>query len=433
MASARPVLVLFTRDLRVHDHPALAEACARPGSQVVPLFVIDPALLARSRNRARFLMESLLDLDRSLIARGGGLAIRWGDPATEAAALARATACEEIWLTDDVSSYARRRTSALEAEGFPPRAFAGHAIVEPGEVSPAGRDHYRVFSPYLRAWQAHPTRAILRAPTKIRLPATLDLGPRPDLARFPTDSPDLPPGGETPGRARLKSYALAGGSNYETQRNTAGADGTSRLSPYLRFGCLSAGEVARELVEAPALVRQLAWRDFFAQLLAADPALARTDLRPPPDGWRNDPAGLEAWKTGRTGLPFVDAGMRQLMREGWMHGRARMVAASLLTRRLEIDWREGRAHFDRLLLDGDVANDAGNWQWVAGTGTDPRRGRVLNPVRQARRFDADGAYVRRYVEELAEVATPTLFAPWRNASLLAERGYPPPMVEVIDR
>jgi len=431
-----PVLVLFTRDLRVHDHPALHEACERGGG-IVPLFVLDPGLLQRSANRTRFLMESLHDLDHALRSLGGRLLVREGDPANEAARLAREAHCREIWMSDDASEYARQRASALTAAGYPPRLFPGNTIVEPGEVTPAGRDHYRIFSPYLRSWSAAPRRQVLNAPTAARLPDGLDPGVPLDPARLsPGESPDVIPGGETAARARLQRYATAtedGAGAYADLRNTPGRDATSRLSPALRFGCISPLETATQLRHAPELVRQLAWRDFFLQLLGADPSLSREDLRPPSQGWRTDPAGLEAWKEGRTGLPLVDAGMRQLQREGWMHGRVRMAVGSLLTRRLEIDWREGRAHFDRLLLDGDVASNAGNWQWVAGTGTDPRRGRVLNPVRQARRFDPDGSYVRRYVSELADVPIPLLFAPWRAPDLLRERGYPSPIVEVLDR
>lgn len=427
-----PVIVLFTRDLRVHDHPALAAAVER-GHAVLPLFVIDPKIMGRSPNRARFLMESLVDLDASLHARGGNLVLRMGDPAVEIARLAKDAGCDEVWVTRDVSAHAQQREVTLARNGFAPTNFPGHAIVEPGAVTPAGRDHYRVFSPYFRAWSDAQRREIAPVPQRITLPMGVELGPRPDPQSYVPDSPNLMHGGETEARARLERYASGAADDYAELRNVPAAEATSRLSPYLRFGCISANEAADRLASAGDLVRQLAWRDFFAQLLAGDPRLAHEDLRPPLDGWRTDPAGFEAWRTGKTGLPLVDAGMRQLAHEGWMHGRVRMAVGSMLTRRLQIDWREGRRHFDRLLLDGDVANDSGNWQWVAGTGTDARRGRVLNPVRQARRFDPDGAYVRRYVTELADVPAPLIFAPWRDPALLRSSGYPAPIVEVIDR
>ena len=427
-----PVVLLFTRDLRVHDHPGLVEAVGS-GRAVVPLFVLDPHLITRSPNRSRFLMESLADLDRSLRARGARLVIREGDPGLEVARLAKEVGCNDVWVTRDVSSYAHRRAASLAEHGVESVEFPGHAIVEPGDVAPAGRDHYRVFTPYLRAWSGAARLSVAPAPGRVPFPGGIELGPRPTAARFTPDSPDLPPGGETEGRARLAAYATGAVAGYTDLRNMPAADATSRLSPYLRFGCVSANETAQRLASGGDLVRQLAWRDFFLQLLAGDPRLAHQDLRPPVDGWRTDPDGLEVWIAGRTGLPLVDAGMRQLAREGWMHGRVRMAVGSLLTRRLEIDWREGKRHFDRLLIDGDVASESGNWQWVAGTGTDPRRGRVLNPVRQARRFDPDGEYVRRYVAELADVPAPAIFAPWRDPSLLRRCGYPAPIVEVLDR
>jgi deoxyribodipyrimidine photo-lyase len=243
-------------------------------------------------------------------------------------------------------------------------------------------------------------------------------------------SPDLPPGGESAGRARLGRWLRRGLERYEERHDAAAADATSRLSPYLHFGCLSAREVAERAAGragAEPFLRQLAWRDFFHQLLAARPEASREDYRPRGGGWREDPEALAAWKAGRTGFPLVDAGMRQLAREGWMHNRARLVAGSFLTKHLGIDWRLGAAHFSDLLVDADVAQNAGNWQWVAGTGADTRPNRVLNPVLQARRHDPDGAYVRRYVPELAAIAGRVVHEPWKldqNAN-----GYPAPIVE----
>jgi deoxyribodipyrimidine photo-lyase len=180
-------------------------------------------------------------------------------------------------------------------------------------------------------------------------------------------------------------------------------------------------------------VRQLAWRDFFSQLLASVPRLAWQDLRHGPaliTPVVDTEHAFKLWAEGQTGLPLVDAGMRQLRREGWIHNRARMVVASFLTRRLAIPWQEGARHFMRHLVDGDPANNSGGWQWVAGTGTDPRRSRAFNPVRQAERFDPSGDYVRRYVRELRDAGTRSIFAPWRDRSLLESSGYPEPVVPV---
>jgi deoxyribodipyrimidine photo-lyase len=188
---------------------------------------------------------------------------------------------------------------------------------------------------------------------------------------------------------------------------------------------------AAEHVGGEAFVRQLAWRDFFRQLLAMEPALGTIDLRPGPrDDRTADPGALDGWTNGRTGVPLVDAGMRQLMAEGWIHNRVRMVAASFLTRRLGIPWQEGAAVFWRLLLDGDTASNAGNWQWIAGTGTDPRRMRAFNPVRQAKRCDPEGAYVRRWIPELRDAPLRLVFGPWKDRWLLDATGYPSPIVPV---
>jgi deoxyribodipyrimidine photo-lyase len=222
---------------------------------------------------------------------------------------------------------------------------------------------------------------------------------------------------------------LAG--EYGGRRDDLAADGTSRLSAYLRFGCVSPLELARGALAAPGgaeFCRQLAWRDFFHQVTAAFPGMAVDDYRPGaagPRAWAQDPDALGAWRAGHTGVPIVDAGMRQLAAEGFMHNRARMITASFLTRTLGIDWRHGYRHFAGLLADGDVANNAGNWQWVAGTGNSTRPGRVLSPLRQAARFDRDGDYVRRYVPELAGLAAPLIHAPWRlPGSQCSRLGYP---------
>jgi deoxyribodipyrimidine photo-lyase len=234
----------------------------------------------------------------------------------------------------------------------------------------------------------------------------------------------------------LAAFLRSGIATYGEARNRLDLDGGSRLSPYLRFGCLSPLEVearAHDLPGAAAFVRQLAWRDFFRQLLSTDPTLTTIDLRPPPaDRGHRHPGALEAWTRGMTGVPLIDAGMRQLRQEGWMHNRARMVTASFLTRRLGVPWQEGAAVFARLLLDGDPANNAGNWQWVAGTGTDPRRMRSFNPVRQAIRCDPDGTYVRRWVEELRDVPTPLVFRPWRDPERTEALGYPRPIFPIAD-
>jgi deoxyribodipyrimidine photo-lyase len=252
---------------------------------------------------------------------------------------------------------------------------------------------------------------VLPAPGRIVLPEDLDRGrlPEPGEPDVGATAPDLPRGGETAGRRRLEAWLDDGLSRYGELADVLAADATSRLSPYLHFGCVSAGEVVARAAGregAEPFVRQLCWRDFNHQLLAARPETAHEDLRPRAAGWRDDAEGLAAWREGRTGYPLVDAGMRQLQREGFMHNRARLVAGSFLTKHLGIDWRRGAAHFFEQLVDGDVANNTGNWQWVAGTGTDSRPNRRLSPQRPAERFDPDGAYVQRYLPELGTPAYP---------------------------
>jgi deoxyribodipyrimidine photo-lyase len=416
VAAVRSAVVLFTRDLRVRDNPALA-AAAREAERVLPLFVLDDGLLAESPRRAERLAGALHDLDRSLRRLGGGLVVRRGDPVAETVRAARACGAGAVFLAADVSSYARRRELGLR-ETLDVRARPGTTVVPPGTVAPEGRDHYRVFTPYHRAWAAEPWRAPEDPPGRLRLPDGLEPGGLPARGGG---------GGETEARAALERWLSDGEPAYAETRDDLAADATSKLSIPLHLGLVSPLEVAtRSGVDA--FVRQLAWRDFYAQLLAANPWSAGRDLVPRTRGWSDDADGLSAWREGMTGYPVVDAGMRELAATGFMNNRARMIVASFLTKDLNVDWREGAAHFSRELLDGDVAQNTGNWQWVAGTGVDTRPGRIFNPTLQARRYDPDGAYVRRWVAELAGVDGAAVHEPWKLAPLLTG-GYPAPIVD----
>ncbi|MGZ8782020.1 MAG: cryptochrome/photolyase family protein [Gaiellaceae bacterium] len=407
---AKHGLVLFTRDLRVHDNPALSAAVERC-ERVLPLFVLDDRLLEAfgAPNRVAFLIECLRDLGGSLLARGGDLVIRRGDVVAETVRLARAVGAEVVYVSEDVSAYAqareRRLGRALEAERIALEAFPGVTVVPPGEVAPAGGDAFKVFTPYWRRWRLEPRRPLLDAPARIAIPAGADPGRLPEPSELVpgAPAPTLPRGGEAAGRLRLARWLDDGIGRYEELHDDLAADATSRLSPYLHFGCVSPGEVVERALDrdgGEAFARQLCWRDFNHQWLAADPAVGYKDHRGRAAPWREDPDALEAWKEGRTGFPLVDAGMRQLVSEGWMHNRARLITGSFLTKHLSVDWRAGAEHFYAHLVDGDVANNAGNWQWVAGTGTDSRPNRMLNPERQAQRFDPDAVYARRWIEEL---------------------------------
>jgi deoxyribodipyrimidine photo-lyase len=410
-------IVLFTRDLRVHDHAALCAAVER-SAEIVPLFVLDESLAGSVRDG--FLQEALADLRGRLRALGGDLFVRRGDPVSETLRLAQEVGATAVYVGADAGVYAERRRTRLA------RAIELHveqtiAAVAPVELAPADRDHYRVFTPYWRRWREVRLAAPLRPPVHVAVPR---LEPGELRARSG--------GGETAGRKRLESWLRGGLHEYSVTRDDLARDGTSRLGPYLHFGCVSAAEVVTraraEGAVADEFVRQLCWRDFYLQLLSANPRTARRDLHHRERDWVEDDDALAAWIDGRTGFPIVDAAMRQLRSEGWMHNRARLIVASFLTKTLGIDWRRGAEVFMELLLDGDVANNAGNWQWVAGTGVDTRPNRRLNPVAQAKRFDPDGAYVRRHVPELGELSGAAVHEPWRSPLTARAPEYPPPIV-----
>jgi deoxyribodipyrimidine photo-lyase len=394
-----------------------------------------------SRNRAEFLVQSLEDLRRSLIQRGGQLFVRVGDPVAETMKVASEVSAAAVFVSDDVSRYARVRQTRLAAVCHDQRlrlaTFPGITVVPPGALLPAGGDHYRIFTPYWTRWRSAPWRPRLAPPRWIRVPPGLSAGnvrggPRPDKRPISTN---LPPGGEKVARPRAQQWLRRHLSEYRSGSDDLAANRTSGLSPYLHFGCLSPAELAHLVglgADGGPFLRQLCWRDFHHQVVAAFPELPSRDYRDRNRQWRDDPAGLEAWRHGLTGIPIVDAGMRQLRSDGWMHNRARLIAASFLTRDLGIYWRSGAEHFMDWLVDADVANNYGNWQWVAGTGNDTRPNRRFNVLRQAHRYDPQGAYVRRYVPELSEMAGPAVHEPWRlGRRALAALGYPPPIIEPL--
>ena len=437
-------IALLTCDLRVHDNPVL-HAAARDDGPTVPLFVLDDAIREAGfvpPNRAAFLADCLEDLDRSLRDRGGALLLLQGDAVERTVRLAEALGCARVHVAEGFSGFGQHREQRLRAL-LGDRLTVHQAVattVAPGALLPAGRDHYAVFGAYHRRWLLAERRKPLLAPRKLTLPQLPFTGltmaaARDRLAAAGKPAPGLMAGGEGQARQRLRRWLGSGAvDDYPTLQDDLNADGTSRLSPYLHFGCLSATEAAHRATRegspgAAAFLRQLAWRDFHHQLLAARPDCAHGDYRSRQDHWREDPAELDAWRNGRTGYPLVDAGMRQLLHEGWMHNRARMVTASFLSKTLYLDWRSGAEHFLRHLVDGDLANNQLNWQWVAGTGTDTRPNRVLNPLRQAERFDPQGEYVRRWVPELADVPGAAVHRPWQlPAADRARLDYPEPLV-----
>jgi deoxyribodipyrimidine photo-lyase len=438
-------IVLFTGDLRLHDHPPL-RAALDGAEEVVPLFVCDRAIEQAGfavPNRAAFLADCLADLDAALRGRGGRLVVRRGAVADQVCRVAAESGADQVHLSAAPTSYAHRREEALRGalkeQGARLVVHDGvQHVVAPGEVTPASSDHFAVFTPYLRHWSGRPLRSVGRAPRSVRVPGGVYGEPLPERSRITGTSPGLARGGETAGRARLAVWLRDGLDAYDERHDDLAGDATSRLSPHLHFGTLSPVECvqrarARRGAGADAFLRQVAWRDFHHQVLAARPRAAGEDYRSRHDRWRGDGAAddVAAWKEGRTGFPIVDAAMRQLAHEGWMHNRGRLLAASFLTKTLYVDWRIGARHFLDLLVDGDVASNQLNWQWVAGTGTDTRPNRVLNPLLQARRHDPDGVYVRRWVPELRGVEGRAVHEPWRLPS--AERSgldYPDPITDL---
>ncbi|MFF2024708.1 cryptochrome/photolyase family protein [Streptomyces sp. NPDC058171] len=441
-------VVLFTSDLRVHDHPPL-RAALDAGDQVVPLFVRDPGVTGAgfaAPNRRAFLADCLADLDAALRHRGGRLVVRTGDPVTVVREVMSETGAREVHLAAGVSGYAARRehrlaTAVREAGGQLTAHDAVITALPPGAVTPQGSDHFAVFTPYHRRWAAEQLRQPLGAPRRIRVPEEVGSEPLPARADVEDVSPGLARGGERTGRERATRWLGRRLAGYEEGHDDLAGDLTSRLSPHLHFGTLSAAELVHRARAAggpgaDAFVRQLCWRDFHHQVLAARPHTSTADYRTRHDRWRTGPDAerdTAAWRAGRTGYPVVDAAMRQLRHEGWMHNRGRLLAASFLTKTLYIDWRVGARHFLDLLVDGDLANNQLNWQWAAGTGTDTRPGRVLNPVRQGRRLDPDGSYVRRWVPELAGLTGPKVHEPWKlTGAERARYDYPEPIVELSE-
>jgi len=304
-----------------------------------------------------------------------------------------------------------------------------------------------VFTPFYNAWSAAARTAIAPAPRSLPpLAPGLDPGSLPPLAALGLRQQlEYPiPGGERAGRQRLRQFISGAVSSYATERDMLDRDGVSRLSPYLHLGCLSARELEQLAAsgEGPdAFRRQLCWRDFYAHVLLHFPANAHAEHQPRYRGklaFSHSRELFDAWREGRTGYPLIDAAMRQLLREGWIHNRARLLVASFLTKHLAIDWRWGERWFMRLLLDGDQASNNGNWQWIASVGVDPQPPyrRIYNPTRQQARLDPHGTYVHRYLPQLHAVPDQYLAQPWkmpadiqRQAKCAIGRDYPPPIVD----
>jgi len=432
-----PALMVFTRDLRVTDNPALTAAFASGTLRCA--FVHDTVLRHACRNaprRLQFLAECLADLDGSLRLLGSRLEERAGSWVEEVLRLVAETGARTVHLSEDVTPYAQRRTARLRAALGRSAELVTHpgvTVVPPGALRPSGNDHYRVFSPYYRRWVATPRRAVMPAPRGAAAPD----GPAAPARRAAARPPASPGsrGGEQAATARLLEWSEQGISRYGGHRDDLRGPATSRLSADLHFGCLSPLAVERAVAARPGadpFLRQLCWRDFYLQIAARSPrSVWAPGAATPPGTSARTRAVLQAWRDGTTGVPIVDAAMRQLAEEGFLVNRTRMIVASFLTRTLGLDWREGAAHFLDRLVDADVTLNNLNWQWTAGLGTGGNPWRVLDPTRQARRFDPQGCYVRRYVPELRSLAPVEVHEPWRLGRRgLRGLGYPAPVVPV---
>ncbi len=438
------------RDVRLHDNEALT-AALQAASAVIPLFIIDPRLQLSpfaSQARLAFLWASLRQLDADLCQRGSYLLVRQGAPTAVLQHLIAETGATGIYAGEDFSPYARKRDTAV-AQTLPLHLQPGVTLRHPTELLKVDGTPYTVFTPYSKQWRQRllPTPdSLLPAPAHIHTPAL----PGEPLPELPYNLP-FPPG-EAAAQQRLAEFVNGRIYAYAQNRDQMALDGTSALSPYLRFGMISARQavVAARRAYAQAAtdaarqgadtwLNELIWREFYVNILYHFPYVLRGSFRREYDAiaWRNDPAEFAAWRDGQTGYPVVDAAMRQLRQTGWMHNRARMIVASFLVKDLLINWQWGEQWFMQQLLDGDPAANNGGWQWTAGVGTDAAPYfRIFNSVSQGQKFDPSGAYIRRWVPELRQVDNAFIHEPWRmplleqrRSGCVIGRDYPAPIVD----
>ncbi|PSQ26429.1 deoxyribodipyrimidine photo-lyase [Halobacteriales archaeon QS_9_68_17] len=444
------------RDLRVADDRALSRAAA--DGPVVPVFVFDRNVLAHgSPPRVAFMLDALASLRDRYRERGSDLIVRRGDPREVLPALATEHGADGVTWARDYSGLARERDAAVR-RALDDADIAREAVRDtlhhgPGSITTADGDPYRTFTYFGRKWLDREKESPYDPPSADDL-ADVSGDPLPTLTDLGFDAPDaeVPPADPDRARERLDAFTDGAIYRYDERRDYPTDDCTSRLSPHLKWGTVGVRAVYAATEDAAAAAetdadresveefqRQLAWREFYAHVLFYNPETVTENYKAyeNPIEWRDDPAALRAWKDGETGYPVVDAGMRQLREEGWMHNRVRMIVASFLTKDLLIDWREGYDWFRERLVDHDAANDAGGWQWAASTGTDAQPYfRIFNPTTQGERFDPDGEYVRAYVPELAD-ATAGQIHDWPDLSL-ADReriapDYPAPIVDHAER
>jgi deoxyribodipyrimidine photo-lyase len=448
-------IIWFRRDLRLADNAALL-AGIRQG-EVIPAFVIDPALLNSDRvgpKRAAWLAANVRELDRSLRERGSQLIVRRGEPAAELIKLARETQAANVFFNLDLTPYAQRRDQRvaleLEQNGITVESFDDMTVHHPEEVVTQTGRPYQVFTAFKKAWLGLPKPAaddVEALPEQMPLLASVS-----SLALDVDDKIELPTAGEAAALDRLNEFLEETIYGYGTGRNLLDRKATSFLSPYLRFGALSIRQAywgAKAAIDlatsqeaqtgAEAWLNELIWREFYQALLYHFPHTIKLPLREQFVNfeWLDDSAAFNAWCEGRTGYPVVDAAMRMLNATGWMHNRARMIVASFLTKDLLIDWRKGERYFMQQLIDGDSASNVGGWQWAAGVGADAQPFfRVFNPTLQGQRFDPDGVFVKQWLPELRGVPIELVHEPWKLSAsdqqqygVIIGRDYPAPIVD----
>ena len=442
----------FRSDLRIADNVALADACRRADA-LAPVFVMDDALLKAHRDahpRLRFLHACLHDLAAALEAAGSRLIVLRGAPQRCLPALARACKASLVTWNRDYGPYAKHRDravrDALERDGVEVRTYKGRVVFEGGEIRAVHGGIYTVYTHFRRAWWRRFQADAPRPAPAPALPGEIPEAPA-DALREPrgrglrADTTGIPRGGAAPARERLDAFLGGAAHRYHLDRDRPAVAGTSRLSPYLRFGAISVRECVRAGLALAAAesaaeegvrtwIDELVWREFYHAILDAHPRVLDGAFREAGDAleWDDDADRLQAWQAGMTGYPIVDAGMRELAATGWMHNRVRMIVASFLTKDLHIDWRTGERWFMRRLVDGDPASNNGGWQWAASTGADAQPYfRIFNPTTQGERFDPGGEYVRRWVPELEGVPEKAVHRPW--TAPLESRAYPAPIVD----
>ena len=441
------VIVWLRRELRVSDNAALFAACEQ-AEHVVPLFVFDPDILGREDTgaaRVAFLIDALDVLDANLQKLGGRLIIRNGKMPEQIVKAVEEFGADAVFHQREYEPFGVKRDEAvgeaLKPRGTAVETFPGLSLFEPPEIITKAHTPYTVFGPYKREWFARPADGPKPTPKAVPVPkdAKSDGLPSLEKLRFQT-AQTFECGGEDRAQTLLAEFLKTKIKQYDGARDTLSVDGTSLLSRHLHLGTLSARFVVDAVRQAgldqpsqnapdeeqagehraepghSTFLTEIAWHDFYLQILHHFPYVTRGAFRPQFNAveWENDETLFEAWKTGRTGYPIIDAAMRQMNSEAWMHNRGRMLVASFLTKDLLIDWRWGEKYFMQQLVDGDQAANNGGWQWAAGTGTDAQPYfRIFNPTTQGEKFDPDGAYVKRWVPELARVPAKLIHSPWK--------------------